>query len=64
MDIKMHEAGLAWSNLGSMLSMDSGTQLMAIMLKANSDENKIIAYNRLYVILRINACCDIVRCCR
>jgi len=38
----MQEAGSAWSKLGSILSMDSGTQLMAAMLKANSDENKIM----------------------
>ena len=42
MDIKMHETGPAQSNPGSMLSMDSGAQLIAAMLKANSDENKII----------------------
>ncbi|CAG0959129.1 MAG: hypothetical protein OIN86_18100 [Candidatus Methanoperedens sp.] len=42
MDVQMQEAGSAWSKLGSILSMDSGTQLMAAMLKANSDENKIM----------------------
>ncbi|VVB51262.1 Uncharacterised protein [uncultured archaeon] len=42
MDIQTQEAGSSWSKLGSMLSMDSGTQLMAAMLKANSDENKIM----------------------
>lgn len=42
MDIQMQEAGSSWSKLGSILSMDSGTQLMAAMLKANSDENKIM----------------------
>lgn len=41
-DVQMQEAGSSWSNIGSILSMDSGTQLMAAMLKANSDENKIM----------------------
>lgn len=42
MDVQMQEVGSAWSKVGSILSMDSGTQLMAAMLKANSDENKIM----------------------